>query len=128
MLFQYQRDPHVHSELVLTFHHNRGTYLIIVYNLDMAQHALLSVSNTVPQRLTPGGTHSGLDITIQNVNASGYIYLGVDDSVSSTNYGYRILPNHAISFELPGKDALFIISSAPNMKAAVIKTNLENGS
>ena len=94
----------------------------------MAQHSLISVSNTTPQRLTPSGTHSGLDITIQNVNASGYIYLGVDETVSSTNYGYRILPNHAISFELPGKDALFVVASAPSMKVAVIKTNLESGS
>lgn len=94
----------------------------------MAQHALISVSNTVPQRLTPSGIHSGMDITIQNVNASGYIYLGVDETVSSTNYGFRILPNHSISFELPGKDALFAIASTTGMSAAVLKTNLEKGS
>lgn len=94
----------------------------------MAEHALISISNTVPQRLTPSGIHSGMDITIQNVNSSGYIYLGVDETVSSTNYGFRILPNHSISFELPGKDALFAVASASSMNAAVLKTNLEKGS
>jgi hypothetical protein len=69
-----------------------------------------------------------MDITIQNVNSSGYVYLGGDDTVSSTNYGFRILPNHSISFELPGKDGLFAISSENGMSLAVIKTNLEKGS
>lgn len=94
----------------------------------MAQHNLLAISNTSPVRLTPLGVHSGMDITIQNVNASGYIYIGTDDTVSSTSYGFRILPNHSISFELPGKDALFAIASASGMSAAVLKTNLEKGS
>lgn len=94
----------------------------------MAEHALISISNTVPQRLTPSGIHSGMDITIQNVNSSGYIYLGTDDTVSSINYGFRILPNHSISFELPGKDAIFAIASTAGMNAAILKTNLEKGS
>lgn len=94
----------------------------------MTTHALLSLSSSEASRLTPLGTHSGMDITLQNVNSSGYIYLGGNESVSSTNYGFRILPNHSISFELPGKDGLFAISSVNGMGLAVIKTNLENGS
>lgn len=94
----------------------------------MTQHSLITVSNTTPVRLTPPGVHSGMDITIQNVNSSGYIYIGGNESVSSIDYGFRILPNHSISFELPGKDALFAIASASGMSAAVLKTNLEKGS
>ena len=94
----------------------------------MTTHSLLTLSNSEAYRLTPLGTHSGMDITIQNVNPSGYIYIGGDNTVSSTNYGFRILPNHSISFELPGKDGLFAISSASGMSLAVIKTNLEKGS
>jgi hypothetical protein len=94
----------------------------------MAEHSLIAVSNSAATRLTPGGQHSGMDVTIQNVNASGYIYLGVDDTVNSSNYGFRIMPNHSISFELAGGDTLYGFASAADMNAAVIKINLESGS
>jgi hypothetical protein len=94
----------------------------------MATHSLVNLSNSSATLLSPYGRHSGVDITIQNVNDSGYIYLGSDSSVLSTNYGFRILPNHSISFELPGFDSLYAISSSNNMKAAVMITNLESGS
>jgi hypothetical protein len=94
----------------------------------MASHSLITLSDSQKTRLTPNGTHSGRDITIQNVNSSGYIYLGGDNTVSSTNYGFRILPNQAISFELPGKDALYAIASTNGMSVAVLQTNLEKGS
>ena len=90
----------------------------------MTAHNLFTLSDSVATRLSPSGTHSGVDFTVQNVNASGYIYLGSSD-VSANNYGYRILPNHAISFELPPKDEIYAISSAPGMKAATISTALE---
>ena len=67
-----------------------------------------------------------MDFTIQNVNDTGYIYVGGTETVSSTDYGFRILPNHSISFELPPKDALFAIASINGMNAAVIKMNLES--
>jgi hypothetical protein len=101
---------------------------IFCYNIDMTQHILHTLSNTEVTRLTPNGTHSGMDFTIQNVNDTGYIYLGGTDSLSSTNYGFRIMPNHSISFELTPKDALFAIASANGMKAAVIRMNLESQS
>jgi lipid-binding SYLF domain-containing protein len=91
----------------------------------MTQSILHTLNTSSSTRLSPNGTHSGLDFTIQNSNETGYIYLGGDSSVSSTNYGFRILPNHSISFELPGKDAIYAISSANGMKAAVIYTSLE---
>lgn len=93
----------------------------------MTQHSLTTLSNTSATRLTPHGNHSGLDITLQNVNASGYIYLGGTEETSSTNYGFRIMPNHSISFELPSVDALYAVASAPDMKLAIIETNLESG-
>lgn len=93
----------------------------------MTTHSLITLDNTTPTRLSPVGTHSGCDLTIQNVNSTGYIYLG-NSSVSSSNYGFRILPNHSISFELPGRDAMYAVSSIDNMQAAVIIINLESGS
>jgi hypothetical protein len=92
----------------------------------MAQHRLVDLSNTTPVRLTPNGTHGGIDFTVQNVNESGYIYLGGDSTLSSTNYGFRIMPNHSVSFELPGLDAIYAIASAPNMNIAIIQTGLES--
>jgi hypothetical protein len=92
----------------------------------MAQHRLLELSNTVPTRLTPNGMHGGMDFTLQNVNDSGYIYLGGNDTLSSTNYGFRIMPNHSVSFELPSFDAIYAIASNSNMKIAIIQTGLES--
>jgi hypothetical protein len=93
----------------------------------MTTHSLTTLSSSSATRLTPAGTHSGMDITLQNVNSSGYIYIG-SSSVSSTNYGFRIMPNHSISFELPGKDSLYAIASINSMKVAVIQTGIEVGS
>lgn len=93
----------------------------------MTQHALTTLSMSEATRLTPNGVHSGIDITLQNVNASGYIYVG-GEGVSSENYGYRIMPNHAISVELNGASSLYATSSAPGMKVAVLNTSLESGS
>ena len=90
----------------------------------MTQHALTALSNTTATRLTPLGSHSGLDITLQNVNADGYIYVG-GEGVTSSNYGFRILPNHSISFELPGSDSLYAIASTTSMSVAVLSIGLE---
>lgn len=100
--------------------------LLWCYNSTMTAHILHTLSNSTVTRLTPNGVHSGMDFTIQNVNDTGYIYVGGTDSLSSTDYGFRILPNHSISFELPPKDALFAIASVNGMKAAVLSMNLES--
>lgn len=88
---------------------------------------LVTLSNTSPILLSPYGTHSGLDFTLQNVNASGYIYIGTS-TVSDENYGFRLYPNQAISVELNGRDSIYAIASAPNMKVAVLSVALEAGS
>jgi hypothetical protein len=91
----------------------------------MTTHVLRTLSDTTAVRLTPNGKHSGMDITLQNVNDSGYIYVG-GEGVTSTNYGFRIVPsNHAISFELDGADALYAIAENDGAQLAVIQMNLE---
>ena len=92
----------------------------------MTIHALTTLSNSTATRLTPLGLHSGMDITIQNVHESAVVYIG-GQGVTSSNYGYRLNPGSAISFELPGRDALFAVSNTNNSKVAVLKTNLESG-
>lgn len=92
----------------------------------MTQHSLTTLSNTTAVRLTPNGIHSGVDITIQNVHATAYVYVG-GEGVTSSNYGYRISPNNAWSIELPGKDSLYAISDVNGSSAAILITNLESG-
>lgn len=92
----------------------------------MAYHGLRALSNTAATRLTPLGTHSGMDITVQNVNDSGYIYIGVDDTTSTISYGFRLIPNQAISFELAGYDALYAIAENDGMLAGLVQIDLES--
>lgn len=87
-------------------------------------HNLYTLSNSEATRLTPIGIHSGMDITIQNVDATAYVFVG-GEGVTAANYGYRIAPGHAISWELPEKDALYAITDVNGSKAAVLKTSLE---
>ena len=92
----------------------------------MTQHALTTLGDT-PIRLSPNGIHSGIDITIQNVDSSAFIYLGGSD-VSFSDYGYRLSPGSAWSIELPGQDALYAITDSNGSQVAVIYTGLESGS
>lgn len=92
----------------------------------MTLHSLVSLGSSNSTRLTPNGIHSGMDITIQNISDTAYVYVG-GEGVTSANYGFRISPGAAISFELPGNDALYAISDTNNSQVAVLKTNLESG-
>ncbi len=90
------------------------------------RHSLVTLSNTSATRLTPLGLHSGMDITIQNVDDEAYVYIG-SENVTALDYGYRITPGHAISWELPGTDSLYAITNTDGSKVAVLKTNLDSG-
>ena len=92
----------------------------------MTLHSLTTLSSSAATRLTPIGLHSGMDITIQNVHESAYVYIG-GEGVTSLNYGYRISPNNAWSIELPSRDSLYAISSVNDSKIAVLTTGLDTG-
>ncbi len=92
----------------------------------MTQHSLTTLSNSTATRLTPNGIHSGIDITIQNVDTSAYVYIG-GEGVTSSDYGYRISPNNGWAIELNGKDSLYAISDTNNSKVAILTTSLEYG-
>lgn len=102
------------------------TRRIWLYNTIMTQHSLYNLADDTATRLTPPGIHSGMDITIQNVDSSAYVFLG-GEGVTSSDYGFRVSPGAAISFELPGRDVLFAISDTDGSSIAVLKTNLESG-
>ena len=92
----------------------------------MTTHAIVTLSDITATQISPYGTHSGVDITIQNINESGYVYVG-GEGVTTSNYGYRIAPSSAISFELSGRDSLFLVASTNDLEAAVITMGLEVG-
>ena len=92
----------------------------------MTTHSLTTLSSSTATLLTPNGSHSGLDITIQNTDGSAYVYIG-GTGVTTSNYGYRLAPGAAWSIELSGKDALYAITDTNTSKVAVLKTSLESG-
>ena len=89
-------------------------------------HGLVTLSNTEETRITPNGLHSGMDITIQNIDEAAVVYIG-GEGVTDSDFGYRLSPGSAISFELPGRDALYAITDIDESQVAVLKTNLETG-
>jgi hypothetical protein len=86
---------------------------------------IYTLANDESTAITPRGIHSGMDITIQNINTSGYIYIDTVDTVSSESYGFRLPAGAAFSVELNGKDDLYIIASANGLQAAVLIVGLE---
>jgi hypothetical protein len=90
----------------------------------MTIHSLTTLSNTLATRLTPSGTHSGMDITLQNVNETAYVFVG-GEGVTTTNYGYRISPNNGLAFELPERDSIYAISDVNGATVAVMRVGLE---
>jgi len=90
----------------------------------MTTHSLTTLSNTSATRLTPNGLHSGMDITIQNVDSSAYVFLG-GEGVTVSDYGYRLAPGSAWSVELPGLDAIYAITDTNGSKVALFKMGLE---
>lgn len=93
----------------------------------MTSHELVNLSSSEGTRLSPPGLHGGMDITIQNINLEGDVFIG-GENVSLSNYGFKIAINQAWSVELPGKDAIYAISELPNAAVAVLKLGLERGS
>ncbi len=91
----------------------------------MTTHTNPQLSNTEATRLTPNGIHSGMDITIQNLSETAYVYIG-GEGVNPEDFGYRLAPGNAWSVELSGRDALYAIADEDTY-IAVLKTSLESG-
>lgn len=92
----------------------------------MTTHSTTTLTSSSATLVSPLGIHSGVDITIQNLDSEAYVYLG-GEGVTTSDFGFRIAPATAVSFELPGKDALYAVSSVNGSQVAVLKTGLEVG-
>ena len=89
-------------------------------------HEIVTLSNTTPVELTPEGkVHSGLDLTVQNIDEEAIVYLGAED-VSSTSYGFKLLPGAGFSIELNPRDELYAISDTDDSEVALLRVLLEN--
>lgn len=90
----------------------------------MTTHNLITLATANEAvRITPPGLHSGLDVTIQNVGSS-IIYIG-SESVTTSNYGFKLAADAAFSVELPGSDSLYAVSESDSATIAVLSFNLE---
>ena len=67
---------------------------------------------------------NGKDVTIQNNNATASILIG-GPGVTTTDYGFKILPNAAISFELDGSDSIWAVSSTDEATVHTLRIDLE---
>jgi hypothetical protein len=92
----------------------------------MTNHNLISLPNADEAvRITPNGLHSGMDITVQNVNETAVVYLG-GEGVSTSNYGFKIPAGSAFSVELPGRDSIYAVSNESNASIATLSFSLED--
>lgn len=90
----------------------------------MTTHSNPTLYTSEPTRLSPAGVHSGVDITVQNLSETSYVYLG-GENVDVENFGYRLAPGAAWSVELPGTDALYAVGDTNGVYIAVLQTGLE---
>lgn len=63
---------------------------------------------------------SAYTIILQNINASGYIYLG-GENVSSTSYGYRLYPGQGITLEMPAAGFLYGAAETVGMQVSIME-------
>jgi hypothetical protein len=78
----------------------------------MIRQSIKPLSTTVPVELTiEDSINSVCTLVVQNVNATGYIYIG-NSSVSSSNYGFMIYPSQAFTVELRPYDRIYAVASA----------------
>jgi hypothetical protein len=90
----------------------------------MTTHNLIILDNeNEAVRITPNGIHSGMDITIQNVGSST-VYIGGEE-VTTSNYGFKLTAGSAFSVELPGSNALYVVSESDTASVATLSFNLE---
>ena len=87
-------------------------------------HELLTLSDSTATELTPGANHSGLDVTVQNVDDNAIYYIGASD-VTTSDYGFKLDPGDAFSIELNPNDRLYIISDTNSTNAALLRVFLE---
>jgi len=88
-------------------------------------HDLITLSDSTATELTPGARHSGLDVTIQNVDETAVVYIG-GSTVTTSDYGFKLTPGSGFSIELNPNDRLYAISDTNGTNAALLRALLED--
>ena len=83
----------------------------------------LTTSGTAYE-IVPAIGGNGKDVTIQNNNATASILIG-GEGVTTSDYGFKLLPNAAIAFELVGTESLWAVSSTSSATVNVLRMGLE---
>lgn len=68
---------------------------------------------------------NGKDITIQNNNASAIILIG-GAGVTVTDFGFKLIPGSAISFNLDPKENVYAVSATAGATVNIMKMNPES--
>jgi hypothetical protein len=83
----------------------------------------LTTSGTAYE-IVPALGGNGKDVTIQNNNATANVFIG-GAGVTTSDYGFKILPNAAIAFELDGTDSIWAVGSANSATVNIMRIDLE---
>lgn len=87
----------------------------------MIKNQLKAVSNSSATSLDIAESiRSSYTLVVQNINSSGYIYLG-NSSITSSLYGFKLYPGQSFTIELPARSTMYAIASASNMSVAVME-------
>lgn len=87
----------------------------------MIRHQLKEISNSSATSLDiTEAIKSAYTLIVQNVNASGYIYIG-NSVVTTLNYGYKLYPGQGITIELPARLTMSAIASVSGMNVSIME-------
>lgn len=67
---------------------------------------------------------NGKDVTIQNNNASAMVFIGGPE-VSTSDYGFKLIPGTAISFNLDPKENVYGASDTDGATVNIMRMNPE---
>lgn len=91
----------------------------------MTSHAVHTLTTAgTAYEIIPARNGNGRDVTIQNNNASASVLIG-GPGVTTSDYGFKILPNAAISFELDGDDSIWAVSATNSATVNTLIVKLE---
>lgn len=92
-----------------------------MYNKHMIKNELRLISDTSATSLDLSeNIRSSYTIIVQNINSSGFIYIG-NSAITTSNYGYKLYPGQGITIELASRSTLYAIASTSGMTVAIME-------
>lgn len=87
----------------------------------MIRHEIKTIADSTAITLDPPNhIRSAYTLIVQNINTSGYIYIGAEN-VSLSSYGYKLYPGQGVTIELPSRSTMYAVSSDPGLQVAVME-------